>query len=293
MESDLDLPETWRQAADVVQTEGGVALILGNTSSGKTTLLKYLGERLSHQNQPIAVVDADIGQSTIGPPATICGVVFKSLLHPIETMIPQEMFFVGSTSPAGHLVQALVGVKRLVEWAVSTGSRSILVDTTGMVRGNEALLLKFYEIEILQPRHLLVLQQQGELESVISPFAQRKSLQVYRLPISSLAKKRNQEERKSYRAKKFQDYFKRASMKLLSTRGLTFLNQTSGILPRYLLVGLNDTDHRTLGLGIVEAFDAQSHEIFIYTPLRDLTLVRSMTLGTLRIDLNGRELEKG
>ncbi len=292
MERDLDLPEAWQQAADVVQTEGGVTLILGDTNSGKTTLLKYLGERLSHRKQPVGIVDADIGQSTIGPPATICGVVFKSLLHPIETMVPQEMFFVGSTSPAGHLVQALVGVKKLVEWAVSAGAQSVLVDTSGMVRGHEASVFKFYKIELLRPRHLLVLQQQGELESLISPFTQRKSIQVYRLPISPMARKRNQEERKSYRAKKFRDYFKKVSVKLLSTRGLTFLNQTSENLPRYLLVGLNDVDHRTLGLGIVEAFDSQSHEIFVYTPVQDLTPLKSITLGSLRIDLNGRELEK-
>ena len=300
MERDFDLPEAWRQAADVVQTESGVTLILGDTNSGKTTLLKYLAERLSHQNQPVAVVDADIGQSTIGPPTTICGVVFKSLLHPIETMAPQEMFFVGSTSPAGHLVQALVGVKKLVEWAVSMGAQSVLVDTSGMVRGDEASLFKFYKIELLRPRCLLVLQQHGELESLISPFTERKSIQIYRLPVSPMARARNQEERKSYRVKKFRDYFKKASVKLISTHRLTFLHQTSFDLtgsgeglPRYLLVGLNDADHRTLGLGIVEAFDSQSQEIFIYTPIQDLTPLRSLTLGSLRVDLNGRELEKG
>ncbi len=291
MERDLNLPEAWRQAADVVQTEGGMTLILGDTNSGKTTLLKYLAERLSHRDQPIAVVDADIGQSTIGPPTTICGVVFKSLLHPIETMVPQEMFFVGSTSPAGHLIQALVGVKKLVEWAMSTGAQSILVDTTGMVRGDEASLFKFYKIELLRPRYLLVLQQHGELESLISPFRERKSIQIYRLPISPMARTRNQEERQSYRVKKFRDYFKMASVKLISTQGLTFLNQRSERLPRYLLVGLNDSDHRTLGLGIVEAFDSQSQEIFIYTPVHNLIHLKSLTLGSLRVDLSGRELE--
>jgi polynucleotide 5'-kinase involved in rRNA processing len=129
---------------------------------------------------------------------------------------------------------------------------------------------------------------------------ERKSIKIYRLPIPPLARPRNPEERKAYRVKKFRDYFKPASMRLVSTNGLSFLNQTSfdltgygGGLPRYLLVGLNDADHRTLGLGIVETLDTQSREIFIYTPLQDLTPLRSITLGSLRVDLNGRELEKG
>jgi polynucleotide 5'-hydroxyl-kinase GRC3/NOL9 len=292
MERELDLPDAWSRAADGVQTEGGIALILGDTSSGKTTLLKYLAERLSHREQPVAVVDADIGQSTIGPPTTICGVVFKSLLHPIETMAPQEMFFVGSTSPAGHLVQDLVGVKKMVDWTMSTGAQSVLVDTTGMVRGHEASLLKFHKIELLQPRSLLVLQQHGELESLISPFIHRKSIQIHRLPISPMARTRSQEERRSYRVKKFRDYFRKASVKLISTRELIFLNQTSENLPRYLLVGLNDAEHRTLGVGIVEAFDRRSQEIFVYTPVQDLTPLKSITLGSLRVDSSGRELEE-
>lgn len=304
MERDFDLPEAWQQVAEAVQAEGGVVLILGAKNSGKTTLLKYLAEKLSQRGQPIAVVDADVGQSTLGPPTTICGVVLKSPFTPIETMIPQEMFFIGSTSPGGHLVQALVGAKKLVEWAVSSGVSSVLVDTTGMVQGAEATLLKFYKIDLLRPRHLLVLQQHREMESLICPFMERKSIKIYRLPIPPLARPRNPEERKAYRVKKFRDYFKPASMKLVSTRGLTLVNQSAlggsfdltgygGGLPRYLLVGLNDADHRTLGLGIVETLDTQSREIFIYTPLQDLTPLRSLTLGSLRVDLNGRELEKG
>ena len=299
MERDFDLPEAWQQVAEAVQAEGGVVLILGDKNSGKTTLLKYLAEKLSQRGQPIAVVDTDVGQSTLGPPTTICGVVLKSPFTPIETMIPQEMFFIGSTSPGGHLVQALVGAKKLVEWAVSSGVSSVLVDTTGMVQGAEATLLKFYKIDLLRPRHLLVLQQHREMESLICPFMERKSMNIYRLPISPLARPRSPEERKVYRVKKFRDYFKPASMKLISTNGLSFLNQTSfdltgygGGLPRYLLVGLNDADHRTLGLGIVETLDAQSQEIFIYTPLQDLTPLRSLTLGSLRVDLNGKELEE-
>jgi polynucleotide 5'-kinase involved in rRNA processing len=160
-----------------------------------------------------------------------------------------------------------------------------------MVQGREASLLKFYKIELLRPRHILLLQQDRELESLIFPFTDHHSIQIHRLPVSPMARARSQGERESYRVKKFRDYFTRASVKLLSTRGLIFFNQTSERIPRYLLVGLNDSDHRTLGLGIVEAFDKQSHEIFVYTPVRNLGSLKSVTLGSLRIDLSGKELK--
>jgi len=301
MDQTFHLPEAWQQAAEAIQAESGIVMILGASNVGKTTLLKYLLERLCRQNQRVAVVDADIGQSTLGPPATISSVVFESPLQPIEALAPQEMFFVGSTSPAGYFLEVIVGTKKLVEWAVSLEASHVLVDTTGWVRGEEASRFKFHKIDLLRPRYLLVLQQGTELEPLIRPFTDRKSLQIYRLPVSPLARSRNQNERRAYREKKFRDYFKGASVKLISTRELTLVSQSAsggsfgltqyrGGISRYLMVGLNDADYRTLAVGIVETFDSQSQEIFIYTPLLDLTPVKSLTLGSLRVDLNGREL---
>ena len=297
MELALDLPQEWQRAAEGVEAEGGIALILGASSAGKTTLLKYLVGRLGHRGQRVGVVDADIGQSTLGPPATISGVVFDPHSQPIETVEPQELFFVGSTSPAGYLLQTVVGTKKLVEWVESSGASFTLVDTTGMVQGAVASQLKFHKIDLLRPRHLLVLQRSGELESLVRPFVDRKTLRIYRLPVSPMARSRNPQERKAYREKKFRGYFKGASVELLSISRLAFLHQTAshftrskGGFPRYLLVGLNDAENRTLALGIVEAFDRESQELFIYTPLRDLTPLRYLVLGSLRVDPNGREL---
>ena len=303
MEQALDLPEAWQQAAEAVQAEGGIVVILGASDAGKTTLLKYLAKTLSNRSLKLAVVDADVGQSTLGPPATISAGVLQAQHQEMEKVDPQEMFFVGSTSPAGYLLEVIVGTNKLVEWTVSLGISHVLVDTTGYIRGEEASRLKFHKINLLRPRHLLVLQQGRELEPLIQPFTDRKSLQIYRLPVSPMVRSRNQTERKAYREKKFRDYFKSASVKLVSTRGLTLVNQSAlggsfgltlygGGFPRYLLVGLNDAEYRTLALGIVEAFDSQSQEIFIYTPLQDHTPVRSLTLGSLRVDLNGRELDQ-
>jgi polynucleotide 5'-hydroxyl-kinase GRC3/NOL9 len=302
MEQTLDLPEAWQRAAEAMQSKGGIVMLLGASNTGKTTLLKYLQERLRRRNHRVAVVDADIGQSTLGPPATISGAVFDFSLQPPEAIVPQEMFFVGSTSPAGCFLEVIVGTQKLVEWSQSMEVSHVLVDTTGLVRGHEAFRLKFHKVDLLQPQHLLVLQRDRELEPVLLPFTDRKALQIYRLPVSPKAKIRNQKERKVYRENKFRDYFRNASVSLLSTKGLVFVNPfiRSGLLklgshgeriPRYLLVGLNDAEYRTLALGIVEAFDSQSQEVFVYTPLQDCTSVRALTLGSLRVDPSGRELD--
>lgn len=297
MYTDFHLPDEWQQAAVSVRSEGDIALILGGSDSGKTTLLKYLIEQLSDRGKSVAVVDADLGQSSLGPPTAISGRILESPPDSLESLDPQEMFFVGATSPAGHLLSTVVGTKKLVEWAVSSSAPFVLVDTTGMVQGDEASYFKFHKIDLLRPRHLLVLQRSGELECLIRPFADRKSLKIYRLPVSPLARSRTQQERRAYREKRFRDYFRKGSVCLLPTTELSFVNQRlsylvrhRGHLPRYLLVGFNDSENRTLALGIVQAFDVQAQEIFVHTPLTDPTSVRSIRLGSLRVDLSGKEL---
>ena len=47
----------------------GICLILGGSDTGKTTLAAALTKLLA-KHQPVGIVDADIGQSHIGPPTT-------------------------------------------------------------------------------------------------------------------------------------------------------------------------------------------------------------------------------
>jgi polynucleotide 5'-hydroxyl-kinase GRC3/NOL9 len=297
MAGEIDLPEDWELVAKALEAEGGMAAILGTSDSGKTTLLKYLTEKLSRGGRQVAVVDADIGQSTLGPPATISGAVLDPGAPSIEKTDPQEMFFVGSTSPSGHLLQSIAGVKKMVEWAESCRVPFTLLDTTGMTQGEMASQFKFYKLDLIRPRHLLVLQRAGELDALIRRFEDRKGIRIYRLTVSSLARSRTLQERRTYRSMRFLEYFKKGSVKLISVSKLSFINQRSpylnryrGGLPKYLLVGLNDTDNRTRALGIVETYDEKSQEVFIFTPLLDFTALKYIVLGSLRVDLSGRQL---
>lgn len=58
----------------------------------------------------------------------------------------------------------------------------------------------------------------------------------------------------------------------------------------HLLVGLNDDRNLCLGLGILRGFDLKDLIIRVITPLRDLSAVRNISLGTLRVSPAGSEL---
>src|SRR4030042_139537 len=126
-------PKEWHALLDVLEKERGIAIILGATDTGKSTLAKFLIFNLCQRGLKVALIDADIGQSFLGPPTTIGLAVFKSDPDWQLLLSPPEIFFVGSVTPEGHFPIHLKGIKRMVDKAPSHGADLIIVDSTGFV----------------------------------------------------------------------------------------------------------------------------------------------------------------
>jgi polynucleotide 5'-kinase involved in rRNA processing len=58
----------------------------------------------------------------------------------------------------------------------------------------------------------------------------------------------------------------------------------------HLLIGLNDEKNLCLGLGIVRTIDLKELSLRVITPLRDVSSVRHISLGSLRVSPAGGEL---
>jgi polynucleotide 5'-kinase involved in rRNA processing len=58
----------------------------------------------------------------------------------------------------------------------------------------------------------------------------------------------------------------------------------------HLLVGLNDDRNLCLGLGILRDLDLKELTVRVITPLRDISMVRNISLGSLRVNPAGGEL---
>jgi polynucleotide 5'-hydroxyl-kinase GRC3/NOL9 len=64
-------PQEWYAPLDALDKERGVAILIGATDTGKSTLAKILITNLCKRGLKVAPVDADIGQSILGPPAFV------------------------------------------------------------------------------------------------------------------------------------------------------------------------------------------------------------------------------
>ncbi len=290
---EISAPNEWFGLLDVLEEGRGIAILLGTTDTGKTTLAKFLISHLCQRGLKVGLVDADIGQSLLGPPATIGLAVFKS--HPDWNVVmsPPEIFFVGSTTPEGHFPIHLKGVERMVDKLSSYGPEVILIDTTGFVSGEAGKELKRRKIDLVSPRFILALQKDDEIEPLLGQYKENPLRRIYRLPLSEQVRVRSMEERRTNRANKFRDYFKDSVIQELAIEEVRIegevFDPNGALLPldwslriKGLLIGLKDENGDTLALGMLRGYLEEKKKITVLTPLREIQGVKTIRLSSLR-----------
>src|SRR5688500_13492087 len=129
-----EFPE-WSDTLDSVCTSGGSVLLIGGTDTGKTTFAGLLANAVVSRGRIAAVVDADLGQSEIGPPGCVgLGIVSESI-NSLGDLKPAGLAFVGSTAPRGCMLEHVVAVRRMADQAIERNPEVLIVDTTGFIQG--------------------------------------------------------------------------------------------------------------------------------------------------------------
>ena len=71
------IPPYWDNLVEAIKAKqkelnrAPVVLFIGDVDTGKTTLITYILNKLVKQGLKVGIIDADIGQSDVGPPTTI------------------------------------------------------------------------------------------------------------------------------------------------------------------------------------------------------------------------------
>jgi polynucleotide 5'-hydroxyl-kinase GRC3/NOL9 len=272
-----------------MSASGGVCFVLGRTDVGKSTIVQNLMRLITARGQAVAILDADLGQSTYGLPTTLNLVRFEP---GGESPAPELLasVFVGATSPVGYLLQTAVGCRRLLDCARSANVRTVLIDTTGLVEGELAVEFKLQKIELLQPTHLLALARHAELDPILQTCSRRTALRICRLPISPATRVRSAEERRANRQEKYRRYF----TALNSHRFALGTVAVWGRAPRRpspdtsgLLIGLIDGQGFCLGVGLLREQTLRAVEVL--APLSTVAQVRLLRFGSVAIDPQGNE----
>ena len=236
MDDTYQVNPDWRKLARQVVKPQQIVLVIGATDAGKSTFCRFLADFALAKEFKVACVDADIGQSQIGPPTTI-GV--KSFGPRNETQLPpaqepilengrnrvekeivfdgtaDRLYFVGDVSPNGHFLETVTGVRLMVDSAREADADFIIVDTTGYVHDPPAVILKQHKIELIRPNHLVCIGRSTEFEQITACYSQQAWLNIhYLLPHRSVRLKSGH-LRSRHRKHRFDMYFSESRVQQL------------------------------------------------------------------------------
>lgn len=284
MESDVE------KVYERVLESPGLVFMLGGLDTGKTTFALELLRRAAGAGIASALVDADIEQSTVGPPTTV-GLRWITDADQItrgSLRVADALGFVGSLNPREHLLPLVTATAKLVRRAREAGSRLIVVDTTGFVAGIYGQTLKFFKMDAVRPDLVIAFERGGELESLVGMAQRFTPAVVIEVDAADQFASRSAEERVRFREEQFAAYFAEGSSRW-RVKPTVFM---PSLPPEFdlsrldgLVVGMEDGKGSCPGIGVLE-YEPSEGILRMVSPITEG--VRGLRLGSSRIDTEGR-----
>jgi polynucleotide 5'-hydroxyl-kinase GRC3/NOL9 len=271
-------------------TKPGLVFLLGSIDTGKTSFGIELVKRAIGSGIPSAIVDADIGQSTVGPPTTV-GLKLCAEPGPVSkssVAVADGLSFVGALSPRGHLLSLVTGTAKLVTRARSAGHKLIVVDTTGYVSGVYGQLLKFSKMDLLDPDVVVAFERGGELDPIVGHARRFTTAEVVEVQVPENVRTRSIEERSTYREQRFAAYFAGGASRW-RVKPTVFMPSLPPDFDVALLdgivVGMEDGRGACVGIGLLE-YKESDETLRMVSPVTHG--VSGLRLGSIRLELDGR-----
>lgn len=266
--------------------EKRTVVLIGGLDSGKSTLSRMLLREAVEAGRPSAYLDADVGQKSVGPPATIGMKVIRSPaeLDPDTLAAAESISFVGSTSPQGHLLPVVTGVATLLLRAREAGADFVVVDTSGLVSGIYGQLLKYHKVEMLRPDLVVGLQRGEELGPLLGVIQRFFATQVVPLGIHPRVVPTTVEQRAENREAAMRRYFS-GELHRWRVKPTVFMPALPPLfdlaqLDR-LLVGLSDGAGSYMGIGYLE-HTPEDQVLRLISPVAEGP--KALRLGSVRLE---------
>lgn len=261
--------------------EPGVTMLIGGLDTGKTTVaMDAVRYALAAGHRPV-LVDADIGISTVGPPACVGLKVFETEDDVDSVREPDALHFVGAITSSRLVLQQVVATAVMVERARHLGD-VIVVDTTAIASGVSGETLKYHKAELCRPDRVIALQRGEEMEPVVGMLRRFLDLEVLTAPTDPGLTPLGPDDRARMRTEAFAKAL-RPPLERWKVRPTVFaptlpVGLNLGRLDK-VLVGVQDASGGCLGLGVLQVEDET---------LRVMTNVgegmTGLRLGSIRID---------
>jgi len=230
------IPQSWKDSAEKILSSDRkplTVLILGRVDVGKSGFCTFLANTALKRRLKVAVVDGDLGQSDVGPPASIGFGKIKRLIKDLFEVNAEDVYFIGITTPSSVIERVIDGLATMKKEAEArTGADFLVLNTDGWVEGEDAAKYKLTLTEHIKPSIVVGIQQQGELADILG------NLKTENITIDTpqAIKQRDKEKRKILRELSYKKYLKGAKVLTfpLSWMRIEGVPLGSGLSPRKL-----------------------------------------------------------
>ncbi len=205
------IPPSWKAALTDIFSRGKpvTVMVIGDIDSGKTSFCTFLANEAVRTKRRTAIIDADLGQSDIGPPSTIGFSLIKSSVKDLFEIEAERAYFVGVTSPTGAAKRVLEGLTTLKAQASDLDIDFLIINTDGWIEGEQATEYKASLVEHVRPDVVVGTQHGEELAPILDALDKAKTLTVRASPA---VHKRSREKRKILRELAYAKYLKNAKV---------------------------------------------------------------------------------
>jgi len=285
------IPSSWKNFAEAaLEMSCPKILAIGDVDSGKSTLCTYLSNMLLNEYSNVSVIDADVGQSDIGPPTTIGLGITDGYLLSLADLDPVSMFFVGHTSPAPATDKVILGIKKLMELC-SADHNPTIINTDGWIMDDEACAFKARMINEISPDLVVVIQSDGEADPVIRAIRST----VIKVQSPTAVRKRTRDERRRLRELSYRKYladaiirqinFDKVKLRGAKVRNGRLLAATQKL---HSVVGFLNDDDLLLGIGILKGVEQREGILRIHTSFK--RPINTIEFGAVKLNENGKEI---
>jgi polynucleotide 5'-hydroxyl-kinase GRC3/NOL9 len=252
----LHVPPAWDAAAQHIHRHAPRrVLVVGEKDTGKSTFCRFLAQAATRSGHSAALLDTDVGQKLVGPPACVT----------MQDPHGLSLAFVGSTNPVQGWSRLIEGARRLAQ---QTDADCLIVNTSGLLAG-PGRRLKAAKIDALRPDLLIAVGTGRSLDEIPQGAL---ALPILRVPCSPEARHKTAGERRTARHEAFRQYFSNSGLLKLKS-GMLTPSDGEAPLPAGLLLGLSGKAGQDLGLGLLlNRAEGEVREVL--SPVAEVDVVR-------------------
>ncbi|MDR0459940.1 MAG: hypothetical protein LBH62_00640 [Nitrososphaerota archaeon] len=286
------IPTSWVesfQTVTTIQSKPAVIMIMGKIDSGKSSFSTHLINKLVDGKIKVAVIDGDLEQPDIGPPCTIAyGCTVKKITEIYEVKM-SNAFFVGAVSPIQTVNRTIEGLTAMYQEIRQTDVDYVIINTDNWVEGELAVNYKVQLVSQLKPDLIIGIQNQEELKPILSNI-DTASTSICYVESSVAVNGRVPEKHTRFRELNYAKYLKDAKVRSLNYMEI----QNRNVLPKEpgkekgMLVGLQDSKKRFLGIGIMLEYNRERRLMKVLTAVDGK--IANVAVGIIKLDPELKEL---